>query len=92
MTPTTVLDEIINAIEPEEVPVEYIIMARVTDFDGNERIIRGAEIEALMSDQSRDHRIADARIILNVRKIKRALMDEVNRIYDEVNRGMAGPR
>jgi hypothetical protein len=88
MSPSHILNEIINAIEPEEVPVEYIIMARVTDFDGNERIIRGAEIETLLSARADDPRIADARIILNVRKIKKAILDEVNRIYDEVNRSL----
>ncbi len=90
MPPTTVLDDIIKGIEPKEVPVEYIIMACVTDHEGNERIVRSSsEIEDLLRDFSYDSNIADARIILNVRKIKKAIIDEVNRIYDDANRGLS---
>lgn len=85
MTPVDILDDIISHLEPEDVPVEYIVMAKVTDFDGTERIIRGNELEAMIKSPHL-YKIAEARVVLNVRKIRKAIMAEVNGVYDEVNR------
>jgi hypothetical protein len=85
MTPTDVLDDLISRLEPEDVPVEYIVMARITDFQGRERVVRGAELEDFIQNPEL-HQIAEARVILNVKKMRKAILGEVNYVYDEVNR------
>lgn len=89
MTPTDVLDDIISQLEPENVPSEYIIMAKVTDYAGAERIIRGPELDRIMQNPD-SHQIVEVRVILNVKKLRRAIIDEVNDIYEEVNRRFNG--
>lgn len=84
MTPKDILDDIISRLDPEEIPADYIVMAKLTDFDGNERIIRGEELREFM--QSPFEHAAEARIILDVRKIRKAIVEEVNWVYDEVNK------
>lgn len=79
-----ILDDIIGQLDPEEIPVEYIVMAKVTDFDGNERLIRGEELAEFMRNPFEV--ASEARIILDVRKIRKAIVEEVNAVYDEVNR------
>lgn len=79
-----ILDDIIGQLDPEEIPVEYIVMAKVTDFDGNERLIRGEELADFMRNPFEV--ASEARIILDVRKIRKTIVEEVNAVYDEVNR------
>jgi hypothetical protein len=85
MTPTDVLDDIIARLDPEDVPVEFIVMAKITDFQGAERIVKGQELLHLMKHPDQ-YQIAEARVILNVKKIRKAIMAEVSYFYDEVNR------
>lgn len=85
MPDMSVLDEIVNEIEPEGIPPEYIILARIIDFDGRERVVRGKDIETLMNAEH-SGRIAEARIVLDVPKIKQAIINEVNAIYNEIGR------
>jgi len=85
MKTTDVLDEIIGGLEPEDVPTEFIVMAKITDFQGNERVVRGDEMEDIIKNPDR-YNIAEARVILNVRKLRKAIIDEMNIIYDNVNR------
>lgn len=84
MSTNDVLDDIIAKLDLEYVPVEYIVMAKVTDQNGDERIVKGSELEALLDD-TEDFDIVEARIILNVRKLRSAIVDAVNSLYDEVN-------
>ncbi len=85
MSPIDLLDDIIQSIDPDEVPLEYIIMANVTDFRGNQRILKGAEIARVMRGPERKT-LAEARVILDVRKIRNSITAGVNEIYDEINR------
>lgn len=85
MTRIEIIDEIINKLDPEDVPIEYIVMAKITDFQGNERIVRGKELSDLLRNPDL-HQIAEARVILNVKKIRKAILDEINAVFDAVNR------
>ena len=88
MSPIDLFDEIIQSINPEEVPLEFIVMAKVRDFNGNERIIRGSELSQVLRGPARE-KYNDARIVLHVRKIRDAIAAGVNEIYDEINRRIA---
>lgn len=78
-----ILDEIISNLDPEEIPAEYIVMAKITDFDGNEKIIRGDDLKAFM--EAPFEYASEARIILDVRKIRKTIIERVNSVYDAVN-------
>lgn len=82
-----ILDEIIAGLEPENIPADHIIMAKITDLNGVERVLRGQELEDFM-DNPTDYAIS-AQIILDVKKIRRTIANLVNEIYDEVNRRCA---
>jgi len=85
MSPSDLLDDIIQSIDPDEVPLEFIVFAKVTDFSGNERILKGEEMARVMRGPDRK-RLAEARVILDVRRIRMAITACVNEIYDEINR------
>jgi hypothetical protein len=85
MTPTDVLDDIISRLDPEEVPPEYIVMAKITDFQGTTKLVKGKELEEMLKNPEL-HQIAEARVVLNVKKMRKAIATQVNYIYDEVNR------
>lgn len=78
-----ILDDIISHLDPEDIPPEYIIMARITDLDGNERVLRGEELVAFLENPMEV--AISAQIILDVRRIRKAIVDMVNSVYDEVN-------
>ena len=84
MTPTDVLDDIISRLDPEDVPPEFIVMAKITDFQGSVKLVKGKELEEMMKHPEL-YQIAEARVVLNVKKMRKAIMTEVNYIYDEVN-------
>ena len=79
------LDDIIQNINPDEVPLEYIVLARVVDFRGNERIIEGPEIARVMRGPERKT-LSEARVVLDVRKIRMTIARGVNEIYDAINK------
>ena len=87
ITPSDILDDIIGCIDPEEIPVEYIVMAKITDYDGNDKIIKGVDLIPFMKNPF--EKAAEARIILDVRKIRKTIVEAVNYVYDEVNREFA---
>lgn len=82
---TDVIEELISRLDPEDVPLEYIVMAKIVDFQGVEKILRGDELETMMRNPEL-YSISEARVILNVKKMRRAVIAEVDYIYDEVNR------
>jgi hypothetical protein len=83
VNPNDILDEIINHLEPEEIPAEYIKMARITDFDGNDRILTGDDLKKFMENPF--EYAAEARIVLDINRIRKAIISQVNAVYDAVN-------
>lgn len=83
MARTDILDDIIARIDPEDVAIDFIIMAKVKDYGGREHILRGHELERLLN--KRDPSIVEARLVLNVRKMRSAIVNAINEIYEEVN-------
>lgn len=88
MTPSVdVLDDIIGTLDPEDLPVEFILMAKVTDFDGNERILRGDELrEFLLNPFS----VAEVRVLLDVKNIRATIIATVADIFEQVKEKLAG--
>lgn len=78
-----ILDDIISSLETEDIPTEYIVMARVTDMDGNEHVLRGEELRIFMENSTAF--AMSIQIILDVRRIRKAIVAFVNEVYDEVN-------
>lgn len=89
MSQQDILDDIISRLDPEDIPAEYIIMARITDMNGEEHVLRGEELKAFMENPNEF--ALTAQIILDVRKIRKAIVDYVNEVYDEVNRMFSKP-
>lgn len=85
MTSLDILHDIISLLDPEDVPIDFIVMARITDFKGDERVVRGEELQKIMANPEL-YQISEARVILNVKKLKKAIIEEVNTLYDQVNR------
>lgn len=79
-----ILDDIISRLDPEDIPAEYIVMARITDLHGEEHVLKGDELKAFMDNPNEF--AMTAQIILDVRKIRKAIVEYVNSVYDEVNR------
>lgn len=80
-----IIDEIIRDVDPEQVPPEYIIMAKIKNFSGEETFLRGAELEAFLKDPQASY-IAEARVVFNVKAMRRAVVDEVEAVFEDVGR------
>lgn len=78
-----VLDDIISCMDPTQIAPEFIIMAKVTGFDGKNYILSGDELKDFMKNPRGF--ATEARIIPDVRKIREAIITRVNGIYDRVN-------
>lgn len=75
-----ILDEIINHLDPELIPTEFIVMAKVRTYDGREAIVTGPELEDFMSQN--EDQIADVRVILNVRSIRNRILETTEEIFE----------
>ncbi len=87
MTPRDVLDAIIAALDPDDVPPDFIVMVKVTDHQGLETVVKGAELERMMRNPEL-YQVAEARVILDVRRIRKTILDEINYILDEVKKSV----
>lgn len=76
-----IIDEIIDQLSPEMIPTEFILMAKVRTYDGAEHILTGEEFEQIMATRSAD--VADVRVILDVKRIRRVIITETNAIIAE---------
>lgn len=88
MSPSDIIDEIVASLDPEHIPMEYIVMGRITLFNGSEKIIKGNELEMVLKHPER-YNIAEARVVLDVKKIRKVIVDEINDIYDQVNNNIS---
>jgi hypothetical protein len=80
MSKPDILDEIISQLDTEEIPAEFILLAKVRTVLGEELIINGSELEQMMTDKS--DQIADVRVILDVKKIRQAIVKTTNGILN----------
>jgi hypothetical protein len=81
MDANDILDEIISGLQPEDVTAEFIVMAKIVDVYGVEKILRGEELRKFLENPDRPE-MTEARVILDVRKIKTAILREVNAFFD----------
>jgi hypothetical protein len=65
-------------------PVEFIIMAKVIDSRGFEKIYRGEELERFLGDPNRTQGIAEARVILDVRRIRTTLIEVITVFFHDL--------
>jgi len=72
----TILDGLINTLQPEHVPSEFLIQATYTDRHGTEHTITGIELMLFMANPSRFH-THEAHVVFDVRKIRRVMHDQV---------------
>ena len=81
---TDILGNIIAGLQPEHVPLQYIIMAKLTDHQGVERAIRGAELAHFMADPDKAN-VREARVVLDVRKIRKTMIAEITSFFDKLD-------
>lgn len=80
--PYDFIDSIIDEINPAVVPPEFIIMAKVVMTDGEELLMSGYEFESFLEREGDE--VVDISVILNVKKIRDAVMTETEKILNEV--------
>lgn len=79
-----IVDDIINRLEPEQIPIEFILEAKITDFNGNEVSITGDDLIEFM--KAPFEVASEARIVLDITALRESIVNEVNSVYDEVDR------
>lgn len=68
-----ILDEIITQLDPDHIPTEFIIMAKVRTFDGGEDIVNGEDFDDYMVTNA-EH-VANIQVVFNVRRIRERVTD-----------------
>ena len=82
MTPSVdVLEDIIGSLDPEDIPFEFILMAKVTDLNGRERVLRGPELAEFLSNP---FSVSEVRVLLDVKAIRAYIIEFVRAVYVEV--------
>jgi hypothetical protein len=69
-----ILDEIITQLDPENIPSEFIIMAKVRTYDGGETIVNGGDEFDDYMTQNADQ-VANVQVVFNVRRIRERVLD-----------------
>ena len=76
------LNDVIALIEPENVPIDYIVMAKYTDEHGVENTVRGVELKKFLTEKAI---YFEAKIIVNVGKIKKAMVMKIVHFFNELD-------
>jgi hypothetical protein len=79
------LDEYIKNIDPEQVPLEYIKSLIITDFTGSRTTLTGDRMARFIADPSSET-VAEAKVVLDIHKMKKDVIHELADIYDEIER------
>lgn len=87
MIPNDVLDEIIASLNPEFVPIKFIIMARIIDENGIEHVLRGDELAVFLRSPIDNFR--EARVILDARRLKLSIIQTVADFWKRVDARLA---
>ena len=75
-----ILDEIVAQLDPEDIPVSFIIKAFVTDFEGNQFELRGPELEKFLQTA---YQAAEVRVVLDVRAIRAHMAAVIEFVYTD---------
>lgn len=89
MAYSSILDDVIGGLQPEDLPMEYIVLAKVIDNDGVEKILRGKEVTKFLNDPDRAQGIAEARVILDMSKIRHTIVLVLTNFFEELNHRVA---
>lgn len=82
-----IFEDIMGDIDAKTLPGKYVIMCMITYHDGSEKLVSGRELEE--ARQTEDHRIRDFKFFLDVKKIRRDVLAEVEAMYDEITRRLS---
>lgn len=85
MATKDVVDGIISSLDPEQVPLEFIVMAKITDQRGIEKIIKGQELEKILGNPE-TYQVSEARVILDMTKLRKAIIEEITYVNEEVEK------
>ena len=88
MSPSDLFAEIIQNIDPEIIPAEFIILAKVTDNNGKDFTLSGQELAKMMQGPERQN-LSQVKVIMNVQKIRNAISARMTAIYMEMDRKIA---
>jgi hypothetical protein len=81
------LDELVAELDPALVPPEFIIRATYQTRDGVEHTVDGNALANMLREGGGVLRgVHDARVTIDVRAIKQAMMADVVACYERVNR------
>jgi hypothetical protein len=78
-----VLDSIIDNLQAEDVPASFMIMAKLTDLNGNEKIIKGSDLEDFLKNNKKE--FYEVRFVLNVKKMKLAILNEFKKFKERLD-------
>jgi hypothetical protein len=85
MASSEIVKEFLAQLEPDEVPFEYISSACIRDVNGQEIVLKGEKLKMLMTNHPDYSYVQDAKVFINVQKVMRAIMTEVEFIYEMVD-------
>ena len=83
----SIFDQIIDEVSPDDLPVEYIILARVVDFAGVERELRGDELIKFINHPMREFSVLQACILLDVAKMREVMLENILTFFESVDQG-----
>lgn len=82
MAISDVFDEIISSIQPENVPLEFIMLAQYTDHEGKQKVVRGPALEDFMKNPH-SYNVLEARVVLNIRKLQQKMTLVVAALFSD---------
>jgi hypothetical protein len=73
-----IIDEVVAHLDAENIPLQFIIKAIVTDFNGNQFELRGIELAKFLQTT---YEAAEVRLVLDVRGIRAHMSAVIEFIY-----------
>jgi len=86
---SNILNELVNDLQPEHIPLDYILAANYIDRHGLEHLVRGVELAHFVNHPDQ-YQIRQAFLVLDANKIRRVMHDKIIEFFIELNEQAVG--
>lgn len=83
MNEADIIDDVISNFSSDDLPLDYVLMARVVDISGKAMILSGDEFSYFIQIP---FRVSEVRVVLDVNSIKEEILENISDIFAEVEK------
>lgn len=87
MSKKDLIGDLMKEVDASTIPSKYVIVSRVSFFDGSQRIVKSHELDEIREKNQDD--IKDMEFVFNTKSMRMDILNTVIWVYNEINKRFA---